>query len=809
VKIRDILIYSGFAVALSGASSFAASKATPKMIDFDRPDFSASSADAGAKPVDKAELLDVEVTPIEEKKDAPKTDAAPAPASSAQDAKSKEALARKLDGATKGADEKYKNQYLGRLYASQPELSADAMDYPQTENGVLVARGNAKIADKNFEIEADTIEYSQKNGVAVAKGDVRITQDAGRIVANNITVDVKNSAMSSQKILFGTFPLYAESADVKGDKEVISAGKTSIYFNEPDIFSLSANASSMKYTASEDYLELEDVTVKVGPVPVMYVPYYAQHGLDKPPLIIKNGVGYNESYGAFIRNTIYYSGLDDFSPGILMDYYTKRSFLVGPALKYDFSSSFTDAVGSFQSAYIDDHGSASELGVNDLGQAIDNNRYFMDLEHTQSLGENARLTGVMNYWSDQFVTRDFRPAQFYDNQIPDNFVEASYYGSFYTASVFGRFQPNNWEIVQQRLPEVRFDMQNNDPLGIKLYQRGYAAVGYYNENAVTSVYTPVTSTRADAYYGWERPIQLNSWSTFTPVVGSRVTYYERTVNSSGDYTRILGQLGFDAQMDVWGVFDAKSETLGIDGIRHNLRPIMQYRYIPAASQGRDKIPQIDELYFTSYPPILDLGTMRNTDYMNDLNTMRLGVENVFQTRDSENYGSREIARLDFYQDFNFKEQAYITPNFTTGNVITTTPETAYSNFYVHGSVSPSRWMTLGAYTRVDVENIGLPELNTYLKMYDSEYASITLFNCYLEDQLTQYGAEAEYKITQNYSVKGRWNYDYRLQELTNQLYSLVTRLGNSWLIEYQVGYREGSTRENNFYFGARVELVTY
>ncbi|MFR6034204.1 MAG: hypothetical protein ACLUKN_14155, partial [Bacilli bacterium] len=88
----------------------------------------------------------------------------------------------------------------------------------------------------------------------------------------------------------------------------------------------------------------------------------------------------------------------------------------------------------------------------------EHDRFFAEFRHSPMVSDSVSLTGNVSYWSDEFVTRDFRPELFYDNQTPDNFGEAMYYGNFFTASVFTRFAPNDWELVQQRLPEVRFDM---------------------------------------------------------------------------------------------------------------------------------------------------------------------------------------------------------------------------------------------------------------------------------------------------------------------------------------------------------------
>ena len=75
--------------------------------------------------------------------------------------------------------------------------------------------------------------------------------------------------------------------------------------------------------------------------------------------------------------------------------------------------------------------------------------------------------------------------------------------------------------------------------------------------------------------------------------------------------------------------------------------------------------------------------------------------------------------------------------------------------------------------------------------------------------LTAAPALAEYRISERYKVFGRWSYDNRLSMLTNQTYGLWTRMGNSWIIEYIVTERCGSTRQNNFSFGARVTMMIF
>ena len=695
---------------------------------------------------------------------------------------------------------KIDKNYISRLIKDVPfDAEADKFEYANDDSGKAIAVGNAKVTNnKNVTISADRIEISQKQGYANATGNVALSIPRERITANDIYINQENEVAKADYVRFGSSPLFAESSNININKKKIELGESVAYFGEPHWLSMNVTASSITYDRETDVLEMEDVTMRLGQVPFFYVPNYSQKGLGSPPYNVITRVGYNGDYGAFIRNNVYYNVVEGFSPGVLLDYYTKRSVLFGPAANYNVVSAENIMDGWLQTGFINDTGGKDILGVDSWGKQIDRERFFIDFRHKQIIADRVGLTGNVSYWSDEYVTRDFRPDLFYDNQVPDNFAEAIYYGDYFTGSVFTRFSPNSWEYVQQRLPEARVDLQPVEIFKTGAYQTGYVSYAYLREFDPLSVANYKYSNRADAYYGITRPIQLSSWSKFTPVIGGRATYYQKTTGNGGDYARFLGQVGFDAQMDIWGAWEYESKVMGIDGIRHHMIPQISYRFIPNADQGDSRIIEIDDNYITTYPPVLDLGDLRNTDEIWTTNTMRFGLQNIFETRDAE-YGSREIARFDIYQDVNFDKRQI--PNRDG--------EESYSDLFVNASVSPARWLTLGTYSRFNLDYLDVPEVNTYVGLFDGDAFSVYLMTSYLDGSIDQYALQAEYRISERYKLFGRWRYDAELSKFTHQVYGLWTRLGNSWIIEYFISERSGSTRQNNFSVGARITMMAF
>ncbi len=691
-----------------------------------------------------------------------------------------------------------------------PKLTADKFDYATDESKTLIASGNARLASKEFEMRADKIAYSQKLNAARVMDDVRISIDQHRIITDAADISVDGKAVKSGYARFGSYPLFVEASSVSGDEKKYVLEKSQSYFAEPATASFSATAEKMTYDKDSNTVKMEDVYFRLGDVPFMHFDDVEFSADMTFPFEIRNRIDFNGDYGMALQNTIHYTGYEDFAPGVLLDGYVKRSVLFGPAFRYNVTSANNRMKGFIQTGFIHDTGSEDILGVNSFGTPIERDRYFVELRHNQIFKDRYSLTAVLSSWSDEFVTRDFRDEFFYQNQIPDNFAEAVYYDDMWTASLFTRFAPNDFELVQQRLPEGRVDIQPVEVFNSGAYLRGFASAAYLHQyNPYPLEYynaspESLDSTRLDSYVGLDRPVELSPWAKITPVAGVRVTSYFDAKNGSSNYTRALAQVGFDAQMDVWGQFEYLSKTMKIDGVRHHMTPFVSYRYIPEADQGKNRYNVIDYDYHTTYPEILDLSAMRNIDDMSELNTLRFGIKNVFETRDSV-YGSRELARFDIFQDINFTRR---TPalNYKYWNDDDQFKQD-YSDLYVHASLSPARWLRVGTFSRFSIEHSCTPETNNYITLMDADIFSFSIGTIYLRDVLEQYYAEMEYRVSERYQVFGSWHYDADLSEFVSQRYGLRTKLGNTWLIEYYLGYRTGSTREDSASFGVRVVIL--
>lgn len=673
-----------------------------------------------------------------------------------------------------------------------PELSAnDPIEFDQ-KTQTMVARGDARLVRGKFFLEADAIRYNKEANTVTAKGDVEANYEELRLVTDHLEYDLANAHLDVDAFRIGQYPAYMSGDHLFGTVNKITAEKVNIFYGEPDYITPNLYASEVSFLPQKRRIKVKNALIKIGPVPVFFLPY-ASFPTDEPPFRLKSKYGHRNNLGYFGQNTVFFPITENVKLGALVDYYPKRSWLVGPAAEYSLFNDATGMRGSVQAGFISDRG---DRGTDILGAPIGRDRDFIKWRHKQTLYDQIELTGDLNWWSDSYVTRDFRPRYYNKDQRPDNFTEALYLGPGYYISGFARFRPNDFEQVAERLPEVSFHWIPSELYQTGVYQQIDASFVHLQEKELSGA--PERSTdRIDAYYGLSRPTNLNSWLTLTPVAGGRITSYNNSkgnVSGKSDYTRFLGQIGFDLDALGYGKWDYNNKRWDIFGLRHVMRPRLQYRYIPNANQGQSSIPRIDSQVFHTYLDPIDLGSMRTIDEMRDENLMRLGFENTLQTRNENGYGSRNLAALDLYQDIRFTRRQ---------------GENTLSPFYTTLTLSPVQWLDFRLYNRFDIEDLTERELRTGLRFHNGDRWALTFETDNLQHVISQYTVGGEYKINPRNRVKGRWRYDSHRNELVEQTYGYWVRIANAWSVEFQLAFHKGSTRENGTQFNVVVELLSF
>ena len=332
-------------------------------------------------------------------------------------------------------------------------MHADETAY-DISTGVAVLTGHARVEYGSALLLADEIRYNQGTGQVSASGHLSVTAGSRRLLAASGTYNLTTGVFELKDLRAGEPPVYITAEKAAGTKfEMILTGAT-VTYNEPGGFAPTLRADRLVYRPGEK-ISGEHASLGLGGRWLVPVPKFDQPlGAAMLPLITVDG-GYRGSLGAFLDLGLRIPVWPGVNLGADVGEYTARGPMAGPSGSYHSNTGGQDITGSFDSGFISDHGAR---GTDILGRNVPEDRGYFDWSHRQVIDGRLTLTGEFNWWGDSAVLRDFHPNEFYPVQQPDSFFEGAYAGDNYYVDFFTRVAPNNFEIVQQRLPEIRFDL---------------------------------------------------------------------------------------------------------------------------------------------------------------------------------------------------------------------------------------------------------------------------------------------------------------------------------------------------------------
>lgn len=325
-----------------------------------------------------------------------------------------------------------------------------------------------------------------------------------------------------------------------------------------------------------------------------------------------------------------------------------------------------------------------------------------------------------------------------------------------------------------------------------------------------------------------RPFKPTSWLSLTPVLGGRFTHYHDfdirgpatgaafpAASPRGPFVDEASiwqaEIGFDAEAQITGSWDIQSKLWKIDGLRHRLMPVIQYRWLPrdsfwALEQGSTFYGQMA----APLRPELSLSNQRVGFTQLDQNILRFGLRNLLETR-TKDFGPRELLRFDLYQDINFHPESSPVPNFQEPNWAAT---------YFEASITPARWLNLSWEQRMATEDFSSDGHRLTMTLKDGEKWSLALYHEYLPQTITYdprylneslegYGATLYYQLLRNIGVNVGLFYDSTVDEFTSQRYGIRQLIGRSWEVEYRVDFRKNSSREDDLRFSIALSYLNF
>ncbi|HYC76618.1 MAG TPA: LPS assembly protein LptD [Planctomycetota bacterium] len=312
--------------------------------------------------------------------------------------------------------------------------------------------------------------------------------------------------------------------------------------------------------------------------------------------------------------------------GVLFDWRSKRGLGGG----VDFAYEGDDFRGALLAYYQRDH------GVDRLyGPPETKNRGRISFQHRHLLPWDVQLDAELNLFSDRRYYEVYFENDFKTEKPPETYLYAkkAFDRSALTALYLQRV--NNWETTTEYAPSVDYTLLAEplfDVADRPVYLTARAEASRVRREVDDDLDVPTRATnRFDLdtllEYGFQAgPI------TVTPFAGLRTTWYEEDLFFRDDRLRDGVTYGVRLSTQAWKSYEADSGLFDIDGVRHVVRPSIEYR----RTVGVDLRPA-------------DLVPYDGVDLFGDREEIAFELRNLFQTvrRDAEGPRVTEFLDLDF------------------------------------------------------------------------------------------------------------------------------------------------------------------
>ena len=534
-----------------------------------------------------------------------------------------------------------------------------------------------------------TIEVKGLSGNVFGEKKIQISVDAiqesirCRKVAGNLKTGYFR--FDGLRLRAGNLACRADSGErfVSGVIELVNGEISSCPYLESDNAHFSIGASKMRLTPnkSEFYgpegLERDSdeymVTLwhgvgKIYGLPVFYFPVICKPR-DEDPGLFGFQFGKQSGWGYF------FSGYKRFtlweypytSVKLRADWYTLRGVGYGAQGQFITENSRTDVF-----AY----------GLYDIRpyESDDYQKYRIRVPHARFDLRASNVThitpyldfrGVIEYSSDPYFTRDFFSSRFNSDPEPASFAALEQQFDYLTAALYFRPQVMNAYTTVERLPDVLFSAQRQQIFNTPFYYQGDFTAGYYRMRWIDfdekirirpgSKLRDYESFRLDTTHFLYLPLRT-PYFTFVPRAGIKLTAYSKTSeegvseedlimmfnaasptnmrgynfrnydSKGGSRLRLASELGAELSTKIHGTWsDLKNRVLLLDGLRHVVRPYVNYTFIGTSNLGRSHIYYFDEI-----------------DRIEGVSFFRVGVENRLETRDGDKL--RSLLRLENFID---------------------------------------------------------------------------------------------------------------------------------------------------------------
>jgi len=669
------------------------------------------------------------------------------------------------------------------------------------EGNLAIAQGDVVVAVGETTLYCDFAQYDHDTRNVLVSGNVRIFRNGSVFQGDRAIYNLDSKNFTGADFRTASGPFMAEAHTLSSTQpRVFEASKG--FFTTDDVAdpSFSIRAKTVRFL-QDDRTEYENVTVYLGRVPVLWLPYLYQPADKAQSFSIVPGS--RGSWGAFLL-TRYAFPISDTALGeVRLDFLSKRGVAIGLDSTWQAKSTATSpSWGRFRSYYLND----SAPGTNPTSptqEKIHPGRYRISLQDRTYLSDTVYTTVNFNKLSDINFLKDFLPHEVRQDPNPDTVFAVTKWDEDYTLTLQARARINRDFDGSGKLPELALDLKRQPFLDSGVFYEGESSVAKLSRKyGQTLGLTDFDTVREDTFHQWTYPKTLDGWLSIVTRVGVRATHYSSSVFNStvaegaptfangGALTRIAFNTGIEASFKLSRTFESvESRKWGLDGLRHIVQPFTDLSIV-SVNQDASSILPFDHYTRNTKLPAINFPQFNSIDSITDWKILRLGVRNRIQTR-------RDDQTLNWLELESFIDTNIERPQFSKLPV--DDPGT-FSNFSNRLHWNPLPWLNFNLDGQLPLLDQGFTELNTATNFQVTRDLTLQLGNRYLSGNRSFASSNlvsggARLRVNDNWALSFHNSYDFATSIAESQQYSIDRDL-RSWIASLMLVVREQDAKKD-------------
>ena len=611
---------------------------------------------------------------------------------------------------------------------SPADVQSDSADLSKVATSIF--NGNVEIRRADQWVFTDRLTYQHLQDTWQAVGSVKYQDNSVRVLADRADGDMDKDITTLDTTQYQLRNVRGNGkgahAKMHGDQETYTDATYSTC--DPSDRKWEIHGDTIDMDRDSNVGKVHGATVKIGNVPVMYLPYMS-FSLDnerKSGFLVPN-FGASGHSGFMFALPYYFNLAPNYDATLTGILYGERGLMLDGEFRYLTASSH----GTVDASWLPDD------------RKTNSDRGSLDIKSVTALSPHWYVNVDINRVSDATYFQDFSN-QSYGSAIGLLASTAGIYGRgrYWTAGAFAQI----WEVTDpsltdlnepfRRVPDVYFRWQQ--PFGDHL-ELGVKTEAVKFEQPLLS-----GGTRVDLYPYLSLPFEQAAWYV-KPELGYRYTAYnlDQPVVPGGTTSPTRGTPIFD--IDAGAYFDRDTTLFG-HAFVNTLEPRLYYLRVPYRNQ--DDIPIFDTQDFTfSYEQLFRTNSFAGADRQSDANQLTAAVT----TRLLDAEDGREWVTASFGQIHYFDPPRVQLPGVPFVNL-------SGSDYVLDTDVAlDDRWTIGGSYL-FDPHNdqTDLGSLRTQYRF--GQGGIVNAAYRYRRGLVKEADVSFIYPLSQSWRLLGRWDY---------------------------------------------------